>query len=147
MNGRYPRSTMSLDFARGLITRPAYGKKIGIKFPQRGPLRRALHVSGKPRSLLAWCVERADMLGPDPHNVEISQTGRSRQHRGYRQLSPTKYLGDPRSQLCPLIQFDVDPVLTSERQACPRLTNALSVPFSDIQLAPYPRHIGYFGPP
>jgi hypothetical protein len=87
------------------------------------------------------------MLGPDPRHVEISQTGRSRQHRGYRQLSPTKYLDDPRSQMYPLFQFNVDPVLTSERQASPGLTNALSVPFSDIQLAPYHRHIGYFGPP
>jgi hypothetical protein len=87
------------------------------------------------------------MLGPDPRHVEISQTGRSRQHR-YCQLSPTKYLGNPRSQMCPLIQFDVDPVLTSERQACPRPTNALFVTFSDIQLTPYySRHIGYFGPP
>jgi hypothetical protein len=76
------------------------------------------------------------MPGPDPRNVEISQTGRSRQHRRYRQLSPTRYLGDPRSQMCSLIPFDVDPVLTSDRQVCPRLTNALSVTVSDIRLAP-----------
>ena len=76
------------------------------------------------------------MMSPDPRNVETSQTGRSRQHRRYRQLPPTKYLGDSRSQLCPLIQYDVDPLLISERQARPRLGNALSATFSDIQWAP-----------
>jgi hypothetical protein len=102
---------------------------------------------GKPHSLQARRFRRAEIPRPNPGNVKTSQTGRSRQHRGYRQLSPTKYLGDPRSQMYPLFQFDVDPVLTCERQASPGPTSTLSVPFSDIQLAPYHRHIGYFGPP
>jgi hypothetical protein len=51
MNGHYPRSTMSLDFSRGLITRSAYGEKIGIELHQGSPLRRTWHGSGKPNSL------------------------------------------------------------------------------------------------
>jgi hypothetical protein len=89
---------MSFGLRGRLITRSAYGEEIGVEFSERCPLRHAWLVLRQRRSLRACLFGKVEIRRPNPRNVKTRQAGRGRQHRGYRQPSPTKYLGDLRSQ-------------------------------------------------
>jgi hypothetical protein len=89
---------MSFGLSGRLIARSAYREKIGVEFSQRCPLRHAWLVLGQRRSLRACLFGKLEIPRPNPRDVKTRQAGRGHQHQGYRQPSPTKYLGDLRGQ-------------------------------------------------
>jgi hypothetical protein len=86
----------------------------------------------KPRSLQARRFSRAEIPRPNPRDVEISQAGPGRQHRGYRQPSPTKYLGDLRSQDVSTYPVRCCPLLNFQMTALSKAENFLSMTLSGI---------------
>ena len=120
VNRSDPAPAMPLGLSGRLIARSAYCDKIGVELSERCPLRRAWLVLGQRRSLRACFCGKVEILRPNPRSVKIGQADRGRQHRGYRQPSPTKYLGDLRSQstypvrCCSLPDFRTQPCLKAE---------------------------------
>jgi hypothetical protein len=123
---------MSFDFSGRLITRSAYGEKIGVEFSERCPLRHARLVLGQRRSLRICFCGKVEIPRPNPRDVKTRQAGRGRQHQGYRQPSPTKYLGDLRSQDESTYPVRCCRVLDFRTTALSKAENFLSVTLSGI---------------
>jgi hypothetical protein len=123
---------MSFGFSGRLIARSAYGEEIGVEFSQRCPLRRAWLVVGQRRSLQACLFGKVEISRPNPRNVKTRQAGRGRQHQGYRQPSPTKYLGDLRSQDVSTYPVRCCRLLNFRTTALSKAENFLSVTLSCI---------------
>jgi hypothetical protein len=138
---------MSLGFGGRLIARSAYRQEIGVELSQRCPLRHAGPVSGQRRLLRACLFGKVEIPRANPRDVKTRQAGRGRQRQGYRQPSPTKYLGDLRGQDVSTYPVRCCTLSDFRTTAWSKAENFLSVTLSGIRLAPYPRHIGDFGPP
>jgi hypothetical protein len=123
---------MSFGLSGRLIARSAYGEKIGVEFSERCPLRHAWLVLGQRRSLRACLFGKLEIPRPNPRNVKTRQAGRGRQHQGYRQPSPTKYLGDLRSQDVSTYPVRCCPVLDFRTAALSKAENFLSTTPSGI---------------